>query len=147
MNTLQNNTYYMNYDIKNILIIIFFGCTLFFGYSWYFKGDDGSAERAKALETQFVQLKIGKEKSDKKIIELKSKFDIIRKEDAILKSRVVELSAKTASAELAAAKSKAELESSRRKINKIRESIHSIEKTPVNRTGADLIQSLKTKLK
>jgi len=137
-------------NIRNLLIIVVITVFAAFGYKWF--GGYGlkfgeSEKKVKELEAQFKQLQQDKAESDAKILVWQNKFDSIKSKDSILKLKVANLAKETLVAEAQAAKSKAELEEANNKTAKVRESIHSMQKTPISRTGNDLLQSLKTKLK
>ena len=134
-------------EIKSMIFLILLGVGVFFGYKWYLKNDKASEERIKKLESEYTKLQSKKDSSDIKIAAWHSKFDSIRGEDIILKNQVEHLSKQTIVAETAAAKSKAELETAKAHAESLRADINKLEKNPANRTGDDLIQSLKNKLK
>jgi peptidoglycan hydrolase CwlO-like protein len=137
-------------NIRNMLIIAVIVVLGAFGYKWF--GGYGlkfgeSEKRVKELETQFNDLQKQKDSSDQKIVQWHSKFDSIRGEDVRLKSEVSRLHKETTQAEIVAAKSKLQLDSARAKSEQLKSRIIEVEKNPANRTGDDLIQSLKNKLK
>lgn len=136
-------------NIRNLLIIVVIAVFAAFGYKWFGYGlkFGESEKRVEELETQFKQLQQEKAASDAKILVWQTKFDSIKSKDSILKLKVATLAKETVIAESQAAKSQAKLDDALNKSAKVRESIHSIQKTPNSRVGEDLIQSLKTKLK
>ncbi len=137
-------------NIRNLLIIVVIAVFGAFGYKW-FGGNgskfDESEKRVEELETQLQQLQQDKADSDAKILVWQNKFDSIKSKDSLLKTKVAALASQTLVAESKAAKSAAELEDARNRTSKVRESIHSISRTPTNRKGEELLQSLKNKLK
>jgi chromosome segregation ATPase len=114
---------------------------------WYLSNDKEAEDRMKKLETEYKDLQSKKDSSDIKISTWKSKFDSIRGQDVILKQQADLLARQTYAAEVSAAKSKAQLEIEKSKAAAIKADIDKFEKDPPNRTGNDLIQSLKNKLK
>ena len=134
-------------EIKSMVFLILLGVGVFFGYKWYLSNDKDAEYRMKKLETEYKDLQSKKDSSDIKILAWKSKFDSIRVQDTILKHQTVLLAKQTIVAETAAAKSRAELETAKAHSESLRIDINKLEKTPINRTGDDLIQSLKNKLK
>ena len=134
-------------EIKSLVFLILLSVGVFFGYKWYLKNDNASEDRIKKLESDYTRLQTVKDSSDTKIAEWHSKFDSIRGEAIILKTQVEQLSKQTIVAEAAAAKSKAELDAAKSYAESLRANIDKLEKNPANRTGLDLIQSLKNKLK
>jgi chromosome segregation ATPase len=137
-------------NIRNLLIASIIIVFIAFGYKWF----DGyglkfgeSEKRVEELESQLEKLSQEKANSDAEILVWQNKFDSIQRKEADLKANVETLAKKTLAAESSAAKSKAELIEVRNKTAKVRESIRTIQRTPVNRKGNELIQSLKNKLK
>lgn len=133
------------------LIIIAVVITIgFFAYKW--SGGFGikfgeSEERVKELETKFGELEKQKAESDANVIKWKSSYDSLRGEGARLKTEVSKLHRETIEAQVTAAKSKLQLDSARVKSERLKTKIVELEKNPANRTGDELIESLKNKLK
>ncbi len=137
-------------NIRNLLIIAVIIVLIVFGYKWF----DGyglkfgeSETRVEELEAQIKQLENAKTESDAKILSWQNKHDSIQKKEVALKSKVSMLAKETIVAEAQAAKSKAELEDIKNRTSKARDSIRTIKRTPINRKGEELVQSLKNKLK
>ena len=137
-------------NIRNLLIVVVIAVFGAFGYKWFggYGSKFGDSEkRVKELEAQFKQLQQDKIESDAKITGWQNKFDSIENREAALKTKINSLANQTLLAESKAAESKSQLDDIRNSAAKTRESIHTIRRTPVNRQGEELIQSLKTKLK
>jgi len=137
-------------NIKNLLIVAVIAVLIIFGYKWF--GSYGlkfgeSEKRVEELEAQIKQLEQDKTESDAKILIWQNKHDSIQKKEVALKAKVSILAKETIAAESQAAKSKAELEDVKNRTAKTRDSIRTIKRTPVNRRGQELVQSLKNKLK
>jgi predicted negative regulator of RcsB-dependent stress response len=137
-------------NIKNLLIVAVIAVLIIFGYKWFdgygFKFGE-SERRVEELEAQIKQLEQDKTESDTKILTWQNKHDSIQKKEVALKTKVSMLAKETIAAESQAAKSKAELEDVKNRTVKTRDSIRTIKRTPVNRRGQELVQSLKNKLK
>lgn len=133
--------------IKSAIFLVLLAVTAFFGAKWYLKTDKESEDRIKAIESEYKELQAKKDSSDAKIAVWHTKFDSIRGEDIALKNQVEHLSKQTAAAERAATKSKLELDAAKAHTETLRANIAKLESNPPNRTGDDLLQSLKNKMK
>ena len=136
-------------NIKNLLIVAVIVVLIAFGHKWfngYGLKFGESKKRVEELEAQIKQLEQDKIDSDAKIISWQNKHDSIQKKEVVLKSKVSTLAKETIAAESQAAKSKAELEDVKNRTARARDSIRTIKRTPINRKGEELVQSLKNKL-
>lgn len=135
------------FDIKTILIIIFLAGSLFFGYQWYFQGNDGSKERVKELEKKFQQLEEQKKVVDLEITKWQKEFEALKIKDEQKAKQLIKLSQDTRNAEAKANKSKAELDKLRLHILEIQKKIEEFKKHPSNRQGDALLESIKNETK
>jgi chromosome segregation ATPase len=135
------------FDIKTILIIIFLAGSLFFGYQWYFQGNDGSKERVKELEKKFEQLEEEKKVVDLEITKWQKEFEALKIKDEQKAKELIKLSQNTRDAEAKANKSKAELDKLRLHILEIQKKIEEFKKHPSNRQGDALLESIKNQTK
>ncbi len=135
------------FDIKTILIIIFLVGSLFFGYQWYFQGNDGSKERVKELEKKFQQLEEQKKVVDIEITKWQKEFDSLKIKDEEKAKQLIKLSQDTRNAEAKANKSKAELDKLRLHLLEIQKKIEEFKKHPSNRQGDALLESIKNETK
>ena len=135
------------FDIKTILIIIFLAGSLFFGYQWYFQGNDGSKERVKELEKKFEQLEEQKKVVDLEITKWQKEFDSLKIKDEEKAKQLIKLSQDTRNAEAKANKSKAELDKLRTHLLEIQKKIEEFKKHPSNRQGDALLESIKNQTK
>lgn len=135
------------FDIKTILIIIFLAGSLFFGYQWYFQGNDGSKERVKELEKKFEQLEEQKKVVDLEITKWQKEFEALEIKDKQKAKELIKLSQNTRDAEAKANKSKAELDKLRLHILEIQKKIEEFKKHPSNRQGDALLESIKNQTK
>lgn len=137
----------MKLDLKSILILIFFGLSILFGYKWYFSGDKASKERVKQLEKEFNDLEKQKKLVDLEILSWQAKSDSLRNVDDRLKSELAKQEKLTKEAEMEVKKSKANLDKIKKDLEETKKKIEEIRNNPPNRTGDALLESLKNKTK
>ena len=137
----------MKLDIKSILILILLGFTLLFGFKWFFSGDKASKERVKQLEQQFKELEAQKKVVDLEIITWRAKSDSLKQLDVKLQAEIAKQESLTKKAEAEANRSKANLDKMRHDLAETQRKIEEIKNHPPNRTGDDLLESLKNKTK
>jgi chromosome segregation ATPase len=133
------------FDIKTILIIIFLAVSLFFGYQWYFKGNDGSKERVKELEKKFEELEEKKKVVDLEIADWKKQFVALKIKDELKAKQLIKFAQNTKAAEIKANKSKEELDKLLLRLAEIRKQIEEFKKHPSNREGDALLESIKNR--
>jgi len=132
-------------DIKTILIIVLLGATLFFGYMWFFKGDNGYKEKIKQLEAEKKELVKERENLDNDVRSILAEFNSLKEKEKKLLADVAKLDAEIAKSKANAAKSKAELDKMKKDLKDTQDKIAYLKDHPVNRTGDDLLNSLKMK--
>jgi len=137
----------MKLDIKDILILVLLGISLFLGYSWYFKGNSGYKEKVKQLEKEYKELEKEKNLIDLEITKWKSKYDSLEVVDKKIQSDLLLLQEEVKRAEEEAKKSKQQLSKIRAELAETRKKIEEFKRNPPNRTGDDLLESLKNKTK
>jgi flagellar basal body-associated protein FliL len=137
----------MKLDIKSIIILVLLGLTLLFGYKWFFGGNKESKQRVKQLEQEFKQLESQKKLVDLEIATWKAKSDSLIKIDIKLQEDLARQEAETKKAEIESQKSKANLDKLKKDIIEIQNKIKEFKKNPPNRTGDELLESLKNKTK
>lgn len=138
----------MKLDLKSILIIVLLGLTLLFGYRWYFDTDNSNYKnQLKDLKNQNEILKKQRDSVDIKINLLESDLLKLIENEKSLLVKIGLMTAEIDSAKKNAAKSKLELERLKTELYNTKKKIEHLKKNPPNRTGDDLLNSLKTKLK
>lgn len=137
----------MKLDIKSILILVFLGISIFFGLKWFWSGNDASKERVKQLEQQFKELESQKKAVDLEIESWRAKSDSLKTLDLKLQKEIARQELLTKKAEQEAQKSKANLDRMRQDLADTKNKIEQIKNNPPNRTGDDLLESLKNKTK
>jgi peptidoglycan hydrolase CwlO-like protein len=135
----------MKFDIKSILILVLLLTTLIFGYKWFFGSDSASAERIKQLEQEYKELEKKKKENEVQINALKASFDTLKLKDDSLKVELNRLEGETKHAEIVAAQSKNRLSKLQAELAETRHKIEEFKKSPPNREGDNLLQSLKNK--
>lgn len=134
-------------DFKTILIIILLLLTTFFGLKWYLQRDNGSKEVINQLELRLEKLEKEKKLVDKEIVLWRNKFDSLNVKSIKLEKDLYEQSEKTRLAELNANKSMQSLNKLRILIEETKKKIQDLRNNPTNRTGDDLLESIKNKTK
>lgn len=137
----------MKLDIKSILILVLLGFSLFFGYSWYFRGDSGYKERLKQLEIRNKVIEHQKDSIKEVLVQKEIEFIKLKKSESILESEIASLEMDILNARRNANKSKAELDKIMKSLAETRRKIEDLKKNPPNRTGNDLLNSIKIKTK
>lgn len=137
----------MKLDFKSILILVLLGCTLIFGYMWFFRGDDGSKEQLKQLQEEYKEIEKQKKESDKRLIEYNEQLDSLLNVDKINKEKLLELEANVLEAENRANESESKFKDLQAQLKETRDKIKEFKNNPPNRTGDDLLNSIKNKTK
>jgi len=135
----------MKFDIKTIIILVLLGVSLLFGYKWFFSGDSSLKKRLKEIEAEYNALEEKKKASDKRIKDLEIEFIELEKKDKSLQEKVVKLESEIKIAEQNAANSKNNLDKMKKDLEETKHKIEEFKKNPPNRTGDDLLNSLKNK--
>lgn len=132
-------------DIKNILIVVLLAGCMIFGYMWFFRNDSGYKQKIKDLEKEKKELIVASEKLEKDVIVLEKNFeDLMKKESslaAVIKKRDEEIRRRKEEA----TRSRTELDKMKKGLKETQEKIAELKKRPPNRTGDDLLNSLKLK--
>jgi len=132
-------------DIKNVLILILLAGCLIFGYMWFFSGNDEYKEKIKQLEKEKKELVSERENLDKQVKVLQGDYVILKQKEAKLLSDLAKLDTEINQSKINAAKSQAELNKMKRDLKDTQDKIAELKKNPANRTGDDLLNSLKMK--
>ncbi len=135
----------MKFDIKTIIILVLLGISLLFGYKWFFSNDPSLKKRLKEIESEYNTLEEKKKDADKRIKELENEFIVLQKKDKELQDKVVKLESDIKIAEQNAANSKNNLDKMKKELEETKHKIEDFKKNPPNRTGDDLLNSLKNK--
>jgi len=137
----------MKLDIKSILILILLGFTLIFGYKWYFSGDDGIKEELKQLQEQYDQIEKEKQESTKRLDANAIVIDSLLNIDSLNTEKIALLEFNVREAEDKANESAGKLSAVQKELAATRKKIKELKENPANRTGDDLLNSIKNKTK
>ena len=136
----------MKMDIKSILILVLLGLSLIFGSMWYFRGDNSKKE-LKKLQDRYNEIEKLKKDSDIRLIDINKELISLYRKDSLSIDKISKLENGVKIAEADASKSKANLNKLRAELEKTKKSIDDLKNNPTNRTGDDLLESLKNKTK
>lgn len=142
---ISKNKITMKFDIKTIIILVLLGFSLLFGYKWFFSADPSLKKRLKEIEAEYNALEEKKKESDKKIKQLEQEYVELEKKDKQLQQQVIKLESEIKVAEQTAANSKSNLDKMKKDLAETKHKIEEFKKNPPNRTGDDLLNSLKNK--
>lgn len=131
-------------DIKTILIILLFVTSTIFGLKWYF-GSNVDKDKIKELEVKFKELESQKKEVDERILKWEEKFKELDKEDSDLRDKQAIIEKQIINSIIMNNKDKQELDKLRKKIEETRKKIQEFKNNPPNRTGEDLLNSIKNK--
>lgn len=137
----------MKIDFKSILVLILLAFALFFGYKWYFTDTSDYKNKLKELQEEYQLLEESKKENNLLIEKYKIELDSIMVQDSLNQVRISQLESKVFDAEKNAAKSKKEFDKLQKQLEETRRNIEDLKKTPTNRTGDDLLESIKNKTK
>jgi len=132
-------------DIKNILILFLLVCVVIFGYKTFFTSDKLYKEKVKQLEAANKKLQEERAAIDLKIDSLNVEYGKLKDRESVLAQEIAKRDKEIEKDKAAAAKSKAELDKFKKEMAETQEKIAEMKKHPANRTGDDLLNSLKIK--
>ena len=132
-------------DYKNILILILLAGCLIFGYITLFSGDKNYKEQLKRLDVSNKILKEQRKAINSELLILKADYSKLKVHEAALADEVTALDKEVKKNKDAADRSKAELDTVKKDMEETRKKIADVKQNPANRTGEDLLNSLKIK--
>jgi septal ring factor EnvC (AmiA/AmiB activator) len=135
----------MNFDIKNIIIIVLLGFLFVFGYMWY-SGRGEYKDRVNQLNKEIKDIQNIKDSIDVENKKLDNLLSNLQMEDSILQVKISEIEITNQKLTDDLIKSKKELLGFRTNIADVKRQIENIRKNPANRDEVELINSLKNKL-
>ena len=137
----------MKLDIKSILILILLGFTLIFGYKWYFSTDGEIGEKLDQLQERYDEIELKKQESNKRLEDNSFIIDSLMLVDSLNGEKIALLEFNIREAEDKATESADNLSRRKRELADTRKKIEELKKNPPNRTGDDLLNSIKNKTK
>lgn len=137
----------MKLDIKSIIILVLLGFSLIFFFRWYFSDIDNYKNEVNKLREANKILKSQRDSIDQRIINLQTEYDKLQVVQLKISSKILETEKEISKAREKATLSRHELEKVRKELQETRNKLTELEKNPSNRTGDDLLNSLKNKTK
>jgi chromosome segregation ATPase len=137
----------MKLDIKIILILVLLLFTLFFGYKWYFTDNSDYKGKINELKQQYQLLEEEKKENSLIIERYKVELDSIMEQDSLNLVRILYLELEVVESEKKAEISKNKFHKLKKELEKTQKEIEEFKKSPPNRTGDDLLESIKNKTK
>lgn len=142
---MENNNTNIFRDPKNIIITVLLLGVLVFAAIVFYGGDTAYKKRVKELQAENKVLQAQRDSIDSVIGGLENDYqDLLLKEAALL-ADIAQRDADIQKAKDAANRSKVELDRIKKDLEKTRAEIKKHETNPANRTGDDLLNSLKFK--
>ena len=135
----------MKLDIKSILILVLLGFSLIFFYMWYFRGSDNYKDDLKKLKQENKELHEKRDSIQLHLNSLNDSFNELRKQDSLLKVKISDQELEIQKFKTKANASKEQLNKLLKEMEETRNKIQELKNNPPNRTGQDLINSLKIK--
>jgi septal ring factor EnvC (AmiA/AmiB activator) len=135
----------MKIDIKSILILFLLAGCLIFGYMWYFKRDPGYKKELKELRADNERIKRERDSINVHLKSLEIDFNKLKQNEKVLQQKISDLEVEIEKSKQKANKSQAELNRLRLKLEETRRKIKELKNNPPNRTGDDLLNSIKIK--
>jgi hypothetical protein len=137
-----------NLDHKSILIVLFIGLTIFFGFKWYFSISDNSLYKSniKELKDENRSLKSKRDSISNENKILVSELDIILSRDSVLSSEILTLKLEIEDYKRKSLTTLIELNSIKGKIRESENRIKNFISSPVIKNEDEIINSLKKQL-
>jgi len=132
-------------NIKNIIIVVLLAACLIFGYISLFRGDKLYEYKVEELKKENAALMKQKLAIDEENKTLKIEFSNLKTKEVELLNDINLRDSEIAKSKENANRSKRELEKFKREIESTRQKIDSLKAHPANRTGEDLLNSIKLK--
>jgi chromosome segregation ATPase len=134
----------MNY--KNIIIIIAIACCIAAVRHSIFSAA-GYAQKIESLRSQNSALEENRKRLSLEFAKLKKELAELEEREAVLVQKILLQAAEIEEAKMQADKSQSSLNKLQQELNKTRKKIEELEKSPANRDGDELLNSLKIKTK
>lgn len=132
-------------DPKNIAIAILVLFVLIFGVTTFFKKDSLYKYKLEELQKVYDAEHNKRDSLDRELVKVRSEFATLKIREKQLADDVARLDRDVASAKSDANRSKEELDRAKTTLEETRKKISDLKSNPPNRTGDDLLQSLKLK--
>lgn len=135
----------MKLDIKTILILVLLAISLVFGWNWYFGGGKEFRNKIKQLEKERKELLKERDVLINRSDSLLYINKVLEINDSIQRISIERRDKEIKTLKATSTKTRKELEETRNRLLEIRKQIDWLRKNPMNRTGEDLLKSIKEK--
>jgi cell division protein FtsB len=132
-------------DPKNIAISVLVLLVLIFGATTFFKKDSLYKYKLEELQKVYDAEHNKRDSLDQELVKVRSEFAILKVREEQLAADVARLDRDISSARDDANRSREELDRTRTSLDETRKHIKDLKNNPPNRTGEDLLNSLKLK--
>ena len=132
-------------DPKNITIIILVALVLIFGATTFFKKDSLYKYKLEELQKVYDTEHNRRDSLDQELVKVRAEFAALKVREKQLADDIARLDQEIISAKDDATRSRNELDRTRTELDETRKHIKDLKNNPPNRTGGDLLQSLKLK--
>jgi chromosome segregation ATPase len=138
---------FMRLDTKSIFLITFFFLALFFCFKWYNSEESNYKKELERLHSENELLQKTRDSLSESRMILEGELLDITRNSLVMKEKIKLLEQEVQSNKKNAEKSKQELNRLRKSIDENRKKLQHVKDNPPNRTGDDLLNSLKIKIK
>lgn len=132
-------------DFKNIFIGVLLTLLIFISYNWYFKGDSDYKNQLNLLRDENKILQKTRDSLSLNILNLEFEFENLKRTEDSLLFKIELLDDELIIYKKRVSKTRKELDSLRNNLIETNKKIEDFKKTPPNRTGDALINSIKNK--
>lgn len=132
-------------DPKNITIIVLVALVLIFGATTFFKKDSLYKYKLEELQKVYATEHSRRDSLDQELVKVRAEFTALKVREKQLAADVAKLDRDIASAKNDATRSREELDRTKTMLEETRKKISDLKSNPHNRTGEDLLNSLKLK--
>lgn len=132
-------------DPKNITIIVLVALVLIFGATTFFKKDSLYKYKLEELQKVYDTEHNRRDSLDQELVKVRAEFATLKVREKQLAADVAKLDRDIASAKNTATRSREELDRTKTMLEETRKKIADLKSNPPNRTGEDLLNSLKLK--
>ena len=136
----------MKLDVKSWLIVVLLGFSLFFFYMWYFRGPS-TKDDIKSLKSDIIRIQKERDSLANARVILQKDFDILKNQDSLRSVEISNLDNNLITMQSQLDKTKSDFDKVRKDFEDSQLKFNQLKNTPPNRTGNDLINSIKNKTK
>jgi chromosome segregation ATPase len=137
----------MKIDIKTIIIGLLLVFSIIFFWKWYTNGDSTYKKELDALARENKSLQDKRDSLYKERLQLENELKIIQTKSFELEREISNLEKEVEEQKRNSKKSRIELDKLRAELEETKKKIEELKTNPPNRTGDDLLNSLRNKTK